>query len=110
MRAVILYPDGCDLFHQDNAPAHSGRLTVEWMSQNVPLLIKVPPHSQDLNAIELVWGILKTRIEKCQPRTRKDFILSKLSKLSLETVQKCINHVKGLLSSIIAQEGEYSKK
>lgn len=72
--SISLYPDGCFSFWQDNAPCHKGKTTMKWLQDYIPPLIQVPAHSPDLNPIELIWGIMKTRIQKEYPSNLKIFL------------------------------------
>jgi hypothetical protein len=43
---------GAWVFQQDNDPKHRAHLTTDWLSKNVPEVLKWPSKSPDLNPIE----------------------------------------------------------
>ena len=67
-------------FQQDNAPAHRSQETLAVLKQlGVKLLENWPPYSPDLNIIEVVWAIMKARVEQRNPKT-----LDQLKKILIE--------------------------
>src|SRR5260221_7279459 len=56
----------CFLFHQDSAPVHRARDTVELLRKETPDFVPPdlwPPNSRDLNPIDYnVWSILQERV------------------------------------------------
>src|SRR6218665_791233 len=58
------------IFHQDGAPAHTARVTQEWLHANRPEIIEQdrwPPNSPDLNPLDYhVWGAMMERYHKLQ--------------------------------------------
>ena len=65
---------GKDLhFQQDNAPAHSARNTVAWLTEVLPNpLIKHPARSPDLNPIEPSWKTLHQAAALKEPKDLDD--------------------------------------
>ncbi|CAC5361626.1 unnamed protein product [Mytilus coruscus] len=59
-----LYPD-THRFQQDNDPKHTSNATKDFMKQHsINLWNKWPAESLDLNPIEMVWSMMKSRLSK----------------------------------------------
>src|SRR6218665_2263188 len=60
------------IFQQDGAPAHTARVTQEWLYANCPEIIEKdrwPPNSPDLNPLDChVWGAMLERYHELQPK------------------------------------------
>jgi transposase len=56
-------------FQQDNAPQHTSHLATRWFHNHGVDMLDFPPYSPDLNPIENLWSILKSRIEQRLVRT-----------------------------------------
>ena len=44
---------------QDGAPCHTANYTKEYLNNLGVTIRQNPPHSHDLNPIEMIWAILK---------------------------------------------------
>jgi transposase len=107
----LLKDNGQNLtFMQDNAPVHTCRLVSQFLVENeVPVLIW-PPQSPDLNPIENLWHILKSRrAKKFGPvRTKSDIITQSLeiwNEFGIELCEKLSRSLKKRLSEVIKNKG-----
>ena len=49
------------MYQHDNAPAHTERLTVNYLAENRILVLDKPPLSPDMSPIDLLIAILKSK-------------------------------------------------
>ena len=62
---VPVYGKGRWVFQQDNARPHISNETLMSLDYlEIPFIDDWPPYSPDLNVIEVVWAIMKKRIQK----------------------------------------------
>ena len=56
------FTDGSGVFHQDLAPCHTSKKVKSFMDENQIYVLQWPGNFQDLNPIENLWSIIKTRL------------------------------------------------
>lgn len=61
-QAALWYENNSWILMQDNAPCHKSRATSSWMENNNVQAMVWPANSPDLNPIENICGILKTKL------------------------------------------------
>lgn len=59
--AEDLYGDADFIFQQDLAPAHIARSTKTWFDGHAITVLDWPANSPELNPIENLWGIIKSK-------------------------------------------------
>jgi transposase len=98
-------------FQQDSAPSHKSNETQRWLLDHFPDVItrqQWPAASPDINPIELIWGILKPRVNaEAHPNVEslKRALNREWGKLSQEEINRSIDGWPGRLDAMIAAKG-----
>jgi hypothetical protein len=58
------FPTSPYIFQEDNVPCHVSRRTNQWKTENDIPTLEWPPQSPDLNIIENVWKVIKTKVQR----------------------------------------------
>ena len=101
------------LFQQDNARPHIATDTINALkSAGIQLLEDWPPYSPDLNIVEVVWAIMKRRIDKEASATivtldmLKEIIQNVWEGLSYETINKLVASINKRMLKVVEKNGE----
>ena len=98
------------VFQQDNARPHIALKTMEHLRElQVKLLANWPPYSPDLNIIEVVWAIMKRRLNAIQARTLADVkrvVLQVWEDLSFETINNLVEQMPKRMKALVNKNGE----
>jgi transposase len=97
------------IFIQDNAPPHrAARTQAALRRRNVEQLEFWPPNSYDLNPIENIWGILKTRIRTRNPQNLNElwaFALEEWEAIPQATINECIDSMPERILAVLRARG-----
>ena len=97
------------VFQQDNAPAHSAKLTAQFFRDENIEVLTWPANSPDLNPIENLWGVLKRNVDKQRPESLDDLILvakREWKSIPLSTVRACIDSMHRRLAEVVERGGD----
>ena len=82
---------GKHYFMQDGALAHTAQTSVNFLNKQCKVVPGWPPNSPDLNPIEIVWAILKHRLQKKPCNTIKELtttVLQLWNELTNDTLNR----------------------
>ena len=87
----MVFPDGCGLFQQDNAPCLKATVVQEWFEKHDKFeVLTWPPNSPDLNLIEDLWDVLdkqvwSTEAPPCNLEDLKNLLLTSWCQIPKQT-------------------------
>lgn len=98
------------LFQHDNAPSHRPSAVRQFIQQELGCeLLPHPPQSPDLNPIELIWAIMKTKVEATHPKNKgqlKNAIEAAWKSITVDHIKKCIANLPSKMEKIIKCNGD----
>ncbi|KAJ5267693.1 transposable element tc3 transposase [Penicillium angulare] len=105
---------------QDNAPVHTANVVKDWLREQPFEVMEWPPHSPDLNPIENLWALLKTKIYDIHPELHtmpdNDETLKHLvsyaqeawSEIDLSVLENLAETMSNRVQEIIENDGWYT--
>ena len=84
------------VYHQDNAPCHKSRQSLNTLIENGVIFQPAPPHSPDFNPIEPMWADMKCFIAKKFCTSTEDVVNAIGDYSKHLTVEKCRNFISNL--------------
>lgn len=97
-------------FLQDGAPCHRPQRVANYINKYLTQeTMPHPPQSPDMNAIEMVWAIVKRKVEKLRPNNKeqlKEAIKTAWDQIELKVLQSCIQHIPKAMDKIEKNKGQ----
>ena len=94
-----VYGQGCWCLVQDGASCHRSRRALDWLDKRrVSIVPGWPPNSPDLNPIEMVWGVMKKKIQWGNEKKTREEMFTKLQRVWEDVARESID---SLVSSFI---------
>ncbi len=98
------------VFMQDNASCHTSQVARAYFRQNAVTLLEWPPQSPDLNPIENIWAMLKSKMKKIPgfPRSRAELIARAQTcwaQLEAEKVDNTLNSMPKRMQLVLEARG-----
>jgi transposase len=96
-------------FQQDGAPAHRAKSTVEFLKNQTKLIENWPANSPDLSPIENLWGILKAKLAKRNPKNIGElemFLKEEYDNISQETIDGLIGGINARFRLCVHHNGD----
>ena len=99
---------------EDGAPSHRARLTQSYRDHYRIPSLNWPPASPDLNPIENIWNLIKTRINQRQPRPTgrgevKEAIIDEWSRITVEEIVKVVDSMPDRIQAAIRANGGHTR-
>ena len=105
------------IFQQDGAPAHHAKVTQEWCKLNLQSFWQKgiwPGNSSDLNPIENLWAILKSRVDEMEMCTNIEMLEKTVklawSEISPEILDNLISSMPKRIQKCLELSGDYIGK
>jgi len=97
-------------FQQDNDPKHTSKLAKEYFVENNIKLMPWPAQSPDMNPIENLWGLVKTRVAELQPKNISELrsaIVNSWNEITPELACKLVRSVKKRAIALYDAKGNH---
>mmetsp|Transcript_34259 Transcript_34259/g.39966 ORF Transcript_34259/g.39966 Transcript_34259/m.39966 type:complete len:107 (+) Transcript_34259:816-1136(+) len=94
---------------QDGAPAHSAKITKEFLSNSNVKLMEWPAKSPDLNPIETVWGMMKARIRVdafATAETLQKEVMKAWDSISQDQINELVLGFKNRVNKMVERKGK----
>ncbi|CAA7270967.1 unnamed protein product [Cyclocybe aegerita] len=100
------------IFQQDNAPAHTSKLTKRWLTHHGITQLYHPPNSPDLSPIEPIWHELKQIIRRRphHPTSVEELRLAVIEaweQIPIECVNKHISEMPDRVAALLEARGSH---
>lgn len=103
----------CTIFQQDGAPCHTAKVVKNWFAAEGVQVLSFPPNSPDLNPIENMWKVIKTRIAGMKhsslPALQQAIQLKWTTAISEELCTRLVHSMPQRIAMVLAAKGKHCK-
>jgi len=103
----------CTRFMQDSAPCHVSKLTMGWFNRNRIEVLDWPGNSPDLNPIENVWKVLKSKVSLRNPTNIQELKTAIMNvwcnEITPELCRRCISSMPRRIKAVLDAHGGSTK-
>ena len=99
-------------FQQDNARAHSARITTAFLAQNAVQTLPWPAYSPDMNPIEHLWDVLGKKIRENQVNNQnqlRNALRAEWANIDMRTIRNLIGSMRRRCTAVVAARGGHTK-
>ena len=100
------------IFQHDNYPKHSARVTSAVLKKKKVKVLDCPSMSPDLNPIEHLWNVLKSKFEQRKPWNIAelwDVITTEWKNIEPSTCTNLVHSMPRRLAAVINNQGSHTK-
>ncbi len=106
------FKDADFIFQQDLAPAHTAKSTKSWLNDHGVGVLDWPANSPDLNPIENLWGIVKSKMRDTRPNNADELkaaIKETWASIPPQQCHKLITSMPRRIEAVIKAKGAPTK-
>ena len=102
------------LFQQDNAKAHTSKMTMDYIEKLKIPLMEWPPNSPDLNLIENIWSHLKLKLDQYEDDAKNlDDLWERVqdiwTEIPIELIEGLYNSMPRRIEALYKSKGDTTK-